>query len=469
MQLYPLVVDMDGSLLATDFLVEGYLRLALRQPGNALKALHILTRHGRLEFKHFIAQTSPVDPTRLPLRREVLKLIEDYKRAGHSVILASASPESAVRKLGEHLGNFDAIIGSRDRNLKGLNKLSEVQQLCPEGFDYVGDSRADVPLWRDAKRAYVVGSPSLVRESLSVNRNTEWVTSSRTGLQTWLKALRVHHWVKNVLIFAAPMAAHRLGSPEVLVNSLLMFLAFSLTASAVYIGNDLSDLDNDRIHPRKRNRPIASGALSISKAVIAMVMLATGALTLTGLTTSPMVTLTFLGIYILTNILYSIRFKSVYGLDIVILSVLYTLRVVMGADGNGIPTTSWFNSFFVFIFLSLACLKRYSELRLIPAAEETRKGYKRDDAEVIREIGVGASLGSIFIFTLYLGSPEVKALYSHAHNLWLLAPLMAVFFVRLWISAGRDLVSDDPVVYVLKDRTFHFILLAGAVVLGLSI
>jgi 4-hydroxybenzoate polyprenyltransferase len=275
--------------------------------------------------------------------------------------------------------------------------------------------------------------------------------------------------VKNILIFAAPIAAHQISSLPVLINSLLMFFAFSLTASAVYVGNDLSDLDNDRIHPRKRHRPIASGTLSIPRAVTSVFVLGAGALALTGLTTNPPLTVFFLGTYIVINLFYSTRLKAVYGLDIVVLSVLYTLRVVMGADGNAIPTTSWFKSFFVFIFLSLACLKRYSELRLVAVAEETRKGYKRGDADVIREIGVASSLGSIFIFTLYLGSPEVKALYNHEKNLWMLAPLMALFFVRLWISAGRDLVTDDPVVYVLKDRTFHFIILASAVVLSLSI
>lgn len=465
-----LVVDMDGSLLATDILVEGFLRLALRHPLKALRAVGILFSKGRVSFKDFVFAHAGLDLQKLPVRPEVLALIEDHgQRSGGPVILASASPHQAVLQIGEVVGKFDHAVGSTTVNLKGAKKLTEIQRLCPKGFDYVGDSSCDLAIWSKARTAYVIGSAELEAKCKKVNPNTKILASPSGGIKVWIKALRVHHWVKNLLVFAAPFAAHRISDAQVWLNSLAVFAAFSFTASAVYLGNDLADLDSDRAHPKKRQRPLAAGKISISQGLLGVIVLITLATLAAFQTLDPGKTALYLGAYLAINLGYSLRFKAVYGLDIVILSLLYTLRVAAGADINHIPLTSWFNSFFVFVFLSLACLKRYTELRMIESAEQTRKGYKKQDADVIREIGVGASLGSIFIFVLYLGTPEVKALYQHVQYLWLLVPLMAVFFTRLWISAGRDMVSDDPVVYVMKDRTFYILVALALIVLGSSL
>ena len=463
-----LVVDMDGSLLATDILIEGFLRLALRRPRKVLRAVAILFSKGRLSFKDFVFTNADLELQKLPLRPEVLALIEDRGQSGAPVVLASASPHQAVVQIGQAIGKFGHTLGSTTVNLKGLAKLTEIQKLCPNGFDYVGDSNCDLVVWAKARTAYVVGSVGLEAKCRRVNPNTKVLATPSSGMKVWIKALRVHHWVKNLLVFAAPVAAHRIFDSQIWLDSLAVFAAFSFTASAVYLGNDLVDLDSDRAHPKKRQRPLAAGKISILHGLVALFLLIMAAAIATLQTLDPATTAIYLGVYLAINVGYSLRFKAVYGLDIVILSLLYTLRVVAGAEINHIPLTSWFNSFFVFVFLSLACLKRYTELRMIESAEQTRKGYKKQDAEVIREIGVGASLGSIFIFVLYLGTPEVKGLYQHAQYLWLLVPLMAVFFTRLWISAGRDIVSDDPVVYVMKDRAFYILLVLALIVLGSS-
>lgn len=464
----PLVVDLDGTLLKSDILVESFFSLLTVNPKAALAALPEL-RAGRAALKARIADAAMVELHGLPFDEDVLAYLRAEKAKGRRIYLASAADRRLVAAVAEHVGLFDGAFGSDGGvNLSGRHKA---ELLCREfgkgGFDYIGNAWVDMPIWRCCARPIAANAPaSLVRQLKRHYPAVRILGSQKPRLADYARAMRVHQWLKNLLILVPPAAAHVLdaGSWGLAV---LAFIAFSLCASSVYLLNDLLDLGNDRQHPTKRHRPLASGAIPVLHGIVLIPALLLAALTL-GLATSPQFVMV-LTLYYLTTTAYSLVLKRRLLVDVVILSVLYTLRIFAGGVAVGVPISPWLMGFSVFLFLCLAIVKRYTELEA--CARQGRqmprgRGYMVSDAPMLGSLGAAAGYGAVLVLALYINSPEVRALYATPQYLWLACLLLLYWVSRMLMIAHRGEMHDDPVIFAIKDRGS---LMIGALVLAVAL
>ena len=455
-----LICDLDDSLIKTDCLFEQWIQLLKVNPLKFIQSFFWFFK-GRAYFKAQLAQCTEFDASDLPYRESVIEFIKEFKNSQNcKVILASASPEPWVSSVAKHLQLFDHVLASNSQsNLKGEQKLKAIQGLLGDSpWSYIGDSEADLPIWRQSAQIIAVNpSSSLIHQIKHLNKPTHYLTDHRrtTGALI-LKQIRIHQWAKNALIFLPLLAAHQFNSIGKLSNGLLAFLSFSFCASLIYLLNDLLDLESDRKHKTKRTRPFASGHLSLRWAFLLIPLLALGVISCSRLL-SVEFTL-WLSLYFVSNLLYSFKLKKIVILDIVLLSMMYSIRVFAGSAATEVLTSEWLMSFSIMFFFGLACIKRYSEIHKASSDKISGRGYISSDASAIQSLGVGASLLSVLIFTLYLQSPEVRALYSRPELLWGVNPLLLYWVSRVWLLTNRDQMNDDPVVFALKDRTSWFCL-----------
>lgn len=450
----PLCVDLDGSLILTDTLHESVLLLAKHSPLDLLRLPFWLAK-GKTTLKSRLAGRVQPDPAALPYCQELLDFLKSEKTAGRKLVLATASHRKVAQAIADHLGLFDEVIATDDTaNLKGSAKLAALEKRFGKGgFDYVGNSSADLPLWA------ACGAPYAVNPSASLSRRiaqpcARVFRSPGRAAAGMLKALRPHQWFKNVLVVVPLVLAHAAENPTKLFATLLAIAAFCGCASAVYVCNDLLDLEADRHHPRKRHRPFASGALSIPAGVGLLAMLLIAAFSLAVLTFRwPFVGM--LGLYFLMSSSYSFYFKRKLLVDVVILAGLYTLRIIAGAVAADVPMTFWLLAFSMFLFLSLAFAKRYSELIIAREREEQGlrgRGYLIDDLRIIESVGPTSGYLAVLVLCLYLDSTLVKTLYRYPWVLWLICPLILYWITRIWFFARRRYLHDDPLVFALTDR-----------------
>lgn len=464
----PLVVDLDGTLLRTDTLHESALVLLKRSVINPVRMLAWLLR-GRSALKSEIASRVDLQPEALPWNEDVLGYLREQKAAGRTVILATAAHRSIADMAARHLGVFDGILATTaDVNLKGRAKLEAIQAQYGNLFDYAGDSRADIPIWREARVAITVNVPAAVMAQVRPHVPVERAFDDPpVSLKDWARALRVHQWLKNLLIFVPALTAFSMADPATLIRLAVAFLAFSLAASATYILNDLWDLTNDRAHPRKRNRPFASGRLRIPQALAACAMLL-----LAGLATAALLSPKFLVallLYLAMTSAYSWVLKQYVLLDVIMLSMLYTLRIIAGAMASGIPISSWLLAFSGFLFLSLALVKRCSELITLGQMGRTAsagRDYRVADNAVLIPLGVGAALSAVVVFGLFVNAPETRERYGTPEALWGVALALTYWLGRLWIKTSRGEMHDDPIVYALRDHGSRLILM---IVVGIMV
>jgi 4-hydroxybenzoate polyprenyltransferase len=356
-------------------------------------------------------------------------------------------------------------------NLKGSNKRRALVAAFGEnGFDYAGDSRADLAVWRHASSAWLVGrDASLARRAAAVSRVAEVIEVPRAGWRDWLKALRLHQWIKNLLIFVPLLGSHQLGDPELLLVAVAAFVAFGCVASANYLLNDLLDIPHDRHHANKRRRALAAGLVTIPAAVSVMVVLFAAGFTIASLL--PTLFVGALGLYMLGALAYSFGLKRRAPMDIFTLAGLYTLRVLAGNAATGIPLSFWLLSFSIFLFLSLAMVKRHAELATIGAKGDGvahGRGYLAADREMVGQLGVAAGYIAVLILALYLNSPEASAHYARPQLLWLLCLLFLHWITRIWLVAHRGWLHDDPVVFAIQDRRSQMTALAALLLLYLA-
>lgn len=463
----PLVVDLDGTLTPTDTLVESLIKLIKQSPLNLLR-LPIWLLKGRAEFKAAIAERVTIDAAHLPYRESFLDYLRQQKSNGRQIWLATAAHRSIADGVAAHLKLFDRVLATEnDRNLKGRAKLEAIQQSAGGEFVYAGDSRADLPIWHAARAAILVGvSPRIANQiRLSVPVEHE-IQDKRAGLATLLKALRVHQWLKNLLLFVPLLTAFSFMEIGKLATMVLAFLSFSLAASATYVVNDLWDLDNDRAHPRKRHRTFASARLPIlhGLAIAGVILIFAFALAFAVSQAFILLLLTYL---VLTSS-YSWVLKEYVLIDVLMLSLLYTLRILAGSVAIGIATSSWLLAFSVFIFLSLALVKRCAELVSLEqyGTKSTRgRDYRVSDLVVLWPLGVGAALSAIVVFGLFISDPETKVRYATPHLLWLVAVGLIYWLARLWIKTSRGEMHDDPVIYAIKDHGSRIIVIGMIVVM----
>jgi 4-hydroxybenzoate polyprenyltransferase len=449
----PLVVDLDGTLTPTDTLVESVIQVIKQSIFNLFK-LPIWMLQGRAAFKREVASRAQVSGALLPYRNEFLAYLRAQKSSGRAVILATAADKSIADDVANHLALFDAVLASsKHRNLKGKAKLEEIRAVVGDKFVYAGDSSADLPIWQASEAAIPVGTRAKLAHSLRqmVPIEAEF-PKENISLQAWTKAMRVHQWLKNLLIFVPLITTFSLIQPSHLLASMVAFLAFSFSASATYIVNDLWDLQSDRKHPRKRLRPFASARLPITYGLAAAAILL-----LCGAGLSLCVSKAFaamLASYVILTSLYSWVLKEYVLIDVIMLSVLYTLRIFAGSVAINVSTSSWLLAFSVFIFLSLALVKRCSELVSLDQSGSTvtaGRDYRVSDLAILWPLGVGSALCSIVIFGLFTSAAETQARYSTPALLWLVAIGLIYWLARLWIKTSRGEMHDDPLVYAIKD------------------
>ncbi|WP_206107806.1 UbiA family prenyltransferase [Paludisphaera rhizosphaerae] len=446
----PLCVDLDGTLIASDMLWESLFDVAKKRPSDLMK-LPTWFVDGRAMLKRRLADRSDVDVTLLPYRADVLEFLRRERARGRRVVLATAADERIANEIAEHLEVFDEVIASDgQRNLKGRAKREVLEaRFGAGGFDYIGDSTSDCEVWSSAADALVVGG-RLVRRCRGIVREPAMVFETQSRIRPLIRAMRPHQWAKNVLLFVVPLVAHAFDVATWMAAA-VAFVCFSLTASSVYILNDLLDLEADRRHVRKRLRPFASGAASIPAGVA--VSLASLAAAAALAATLPPAFGGLLLLYLVLTTLYSTVFKRRLMIDVVCLAGLYTLRIVAGGAAVSIVPSHWLLAFSMFFFLSLAFAKRYSELsRCRVAGRLPGRGYGLEDLDLIRSLGPTSSYVCVLVFAMYLNSPDVHSHYRRPEILWLMSPVLLYWLSRLWFLACRKQLDEDPVLFALHDR-----------------
>lgn len=457
-----LVVDLDGSLIRTDLLYESFLILVKSNPLYVFLAILWLLK-GKSNLKDQIASRVDIKVEALPYNEKVIHYI---KRFNGKKILATASNEKYAKQVAEYLGVFDEVLASNKiYNLRGKDKAKVLLEKYPNGFEYIGDSMPDLKVWEHATRVLVCSPSKSFIKTIKAKLNKEPEIISEEVLCTWkavFKALRPHQWAKNLLLFSPLAAAHMLTDTNVLFTVGLAAISFSFCASSVYILNDLFDLEDDRAHHRKKNRPFASGALPIpcGLALVPILLIASLLIALQ----LPLAFLITLIVYYAITLAYSLYFKRVVIVDIISLSVLYIIRMIAGAKAAGIPLTFWFLAFGVFLFFSLAVLKRYIEL-LNSNHTATKRGYRPNDIKLIPVFGISSAYLSILIMVLYLNQQTHLVVDHHPIMLLIICFIVLFWYTRLWILASRDELHDDPVVFVIKDLPSLLLGLIAALIL----
>lgn len=450
-----LAVDLDGTLIRSDLLWETLLDRLAHDPRDALAALARLPA-GRAALKARLAGDTALDVAHLPYRAEVLDLIAAHRAAGGRVALVTASDIRLAEAVAAHLGCFDEVHGSTpDRNLKGPAKAAFLAgRFGAGGFDYAGDSRADLAVWGRARQAVTVGAGPALRRAAEVAAPGALHLAPPTG--RWrghLKALRPHQWLKNLLVFLPALAAHA-TDPAVWAAACLAFVAFSLTASSVYVLNDLLDLGPDRAHPRKRRRPFASGAVPLVHGLAMAPGLLAAAVAVALAALPPVFLLVLAGYYALT-LAYSLWIKRKLVADICALAGLYTARIMAGAAATGVMLSPWMLAFSGFLFLSLAAVKRQAELVDGIARGRDRaagRAYQAGDLPIVAAMAIASGFLSVLVLALYIASPEVRALYPRPEILWAACPVLLYWISRTVMLAHRGRMTDDPVIYAVRDR-----------------
>ncbi len=468
----PLVVDVDGTLLRGDLLVEGVLRLLAASPLRLLRSLLSLAA-GRAAMKRKIAQQVEMSSSSLVLEPAVQDEIATAKAAGQEVWLASASDERAVAPLAEAVGANGFFASDGRTNLAGRAKASAlVERFGESGFVYVGNERRDLAVWQQARRIVGVGvSPRLERRMRALGRkqgkDVRLLPGSGGGMRAGWATLRPQHWVKNALVFAPLVAAHDTETAHFLLAAAI-FAALSACASATYVLNDLLDLPHDRQHPSKRRRPLAAGEAAPLPMAALGALLGAGGLAL-AFACSTAAGLWVL-LYMLGTVAYSMSLKRKLLIDVVVLAVLYMVRVVAGAAVVSVALSPWFLGFFMFVFLTLALVKRQTELQGGERhATAVGRAWHREDVSVIAGLCAAGSVASVLILALYLQSPQVELLYGQPGFLWLLCPLAIYWLGRMALLANRGAVDADPLLFALRDRTTWLTGLGAAVAFLLAV
>lgn len=458
----PLFVDLDGTLIKTDLLVESFIGLLKHYPLLALQAPFWLLR-GKAYLKNKIAERIALEPAALPYHPGLLDYLTVQREAGRPLYLATASNSRYAEAVAGHLGIFEGVLASdHSRNLSGSKKLHAIRERCPEGFVYAGNDRVDEPIWASAQAAILVNAPAAVAARVTASKPVEAeFAAAPASLKPWLKAIRPHQWLKNLLVFLPLLPIATSASPAMLGMALLAFAAFSLCASSVYLLNDLADLEADRAHPRKRKRPFASGSLPALSGLLLAPLLLVSAFALT--LWMPWQFAAVLGIYWVSTTAYTFFLKRYALIDVVTLAGLYTLRVLGGAAAIAVVPSFWILAFSMFIFFSLALAKRYAELhamRTLDREGAQGRGYQVADLLTVQLMGVASGYLAVLVMALYLNSPEILDRYPHVQLLWGVCPLLMLWVSRIWLKSARGEMTDDPLVFAVRDRMSRYVLVA---------
>lgn len=466
----PLCIDLDETLTPINTLHEQLLNL-IRQSPSLLLVLPFWYARGKDFLAREVASRAQIDPTSLPYRPDVLALVNQAKFEGRSIVLSASTDSGTADAVANHLGIFDEVhIWGNAKSVSGeVARLTLAERFGNKGFDYIS-SRSRSEIWQSARRVVVIGSARTAERVGRVTDVTARLPPARIWTGAWLRAMRIHQWVKNALIFLPAVLAHQILRVSILEAALLAFFAFNLCASSVYIVNDLFDLTADRRHPRKRTRAFAAGALSVRSGIAAALLL----LSIAAVITSGLAWRfgAVLAAYYGLTWAYSLRLKREPLIDVMTLAGLYTIRIIAGAAATQIHLSFWLLAFSVFLFLSLGIVKRFTELtdrRNMRNRSLHGRDYSTSDLPLLMGLGVSSGFSAVVVIALYINSAESVALYHHGKFLWLICPLMLYWISRIWLLTSRGEMHDDPVVFALSDRISLLILGSLAATVLLSI
>jgi len=454
----PLVVDLDGTLIKTDLLFESANQFITRHPFRLATLLAWFTK-GKSHLKAQLAQNYSIDVASLPYSRNLISWLSEQHQHGRKIILATASHKILSEAVANHLGFFDEVLATEgDINLKASKKRDLLISRYEErGFDYIGNDVADFPVWKAAKATYVVSSsPAFIKRVSAIGNLSKAFPSERPSfIGSLIKALRPHQWLKNILIFIPLLAAQQFGDLLSDIQALIAFGIFGLTASSVYLLNDLVDVQDDRHHQRKQHRPFAAGNLSLVTGWLIWPALLVISFGLAWLLLPPAF-IAVLTVYFVLTVAYSLRLKQCAIVDVLALASLYTLRIIAGAAAISVPLSFWLLTFSMFIFLSLAFIKRFSELK---SAREANlegalrgRGYEHQDLELVSTMGIGSGYLAVLVLALYIQDGHTSELYRTPQLIWLACPILLFWISRAWLITHRGQMHDDPIVFAIKDR-----------------
>lgn len=460
-----LVVDLDGTLIATDLLWESVFQL-LKKNILYIFLLPVWALKGKAYLKHQISLRVEIDPVTLPYRTDFIDYLRTEHAKGRRLVLATGSARKFATSIADHLGIFDAVYATDEtRNLTSQKTTFLLETFGDVKFAYAGNSKADVPVFNAASEVIVV-APDRAAAKWQRAHSAQLFEAPKANWKTFLKMLRVHQWMKNTLVFVPVILNHEILVLPVVFNAIIAFFAFSAAASAIYIVNDLFDLPLDRQHPRKKNRAFASGAFSIPFGLgVVVVLIAIAVLLAAQL---HWIFGAVLVGYLFATTAYSLSFKRMLLIDVFTLAGLYTLRILAGAAANQIEGSFWLLAFSSFFFLSLALVKRYVELQSSVAEENNRiagRGYRPGDRDIVAQCGVSSAFAAAMVLALYVHSDAVASLYSYPWLIWPLCPIVLYLNIRIWILAYRGEMHDDPVVFIISDWRSQMVIAIGAALL----
>ena len=460
----PIVVDLDDTLLRTDSFIESIFVLARTKPMSLLR-LPLWWISGIAHCKRLLAAAAIPDVHLLPYHTSFLAFLREQKALGRPLILATAADEGVAREINRDIGLFDEIIASDGHiNLTAKAKRDRlVGRFGERGFDYAGSRPGDFPVWCAARRALLVSPSAQLERKVAGAMPIERVfREPKTGLFDYLHALRAHHWVKNFLVFMPLALAHRFFEFELLLRAVLAFVAFNLCASGVYLLNDLLDLPADRRHPKKRERRLASGRIRLAHALLLLPLLLAGAFGIASHLSLGFAAV--LVVYVLLMVEYSMKLKDLAMVDVLVLASGYALRIAAGAVAVGVVLSPWLLTFCVFLFLSLALIKRCSELvlaELAPGPAHAR-GYLGSDKVVLVAQGIASGYLSVLVLALYTNSDISERMNTRHEFFWGTCLLLLYWVSYLWMMAIRGRIHNDPVIFALSDRVSQWTMAIAA-------
>ena len=445
-------VDLDGTLVRTDMLIESCLMLIRQQPATIFKLPGWLLG-GKANLKHQIASRVDFSAATIPYNQDVVDYVREA-RASRQTILVTGSDQRIADIVAEETELFDCVRGSDSAvNLTSKNKRDWlVGEFGENGFDYIGNDADDLSVWPSSRNALVVSPSNGIAKSDTVSFSHVF-DAHKTQFRDFLSLLRVHQWSKNGLILVPFVLDQRFGDWSATVAIMLAFLAMSLLASITYIFNDMLDLQADRLNETKAKRALASGRIGLFLGAKTMVVLAIALLICMAFL--PMQYNVVLLSYLCLTLLYSFYFKQAAILDVCVIAALHTLRVIAGTVAITATWSFWLLAFSMFIFFSLALAKRVAELMNLQKLGQDKtvgRDYHVADLPVLLASGVSTGFLSVLIVALYINSEKVSVMYSTPEILWLVCPVLLYWIGRLWMITGRGEMHEDPIIFAIRDR-----------------
>jgi len=452
----PLILDVDNALLLTDLLHETAMAHVRANPLRVFQVAYWLWQ-GKAVLKRRLGERVPLEVENLPANEDLVKFSADAHARGREIGIATAADELLAQRLVRRFDFIEFAIASDGvTNLKGETKAQALTERFPDGFAYAGDSRSDLAVWKEASSIILVGaSPKIANQAHALGKPIEAEFSHpRLGLSGWLKALRVHQWAKNALVFVPLVLSGMASQPLEVLHALAAFVAMSLMASGTYLINDLFDLADDRKHWSKRNRPLASGRMRIARAIPASAALILASFVVAAWLGWPSFVILF--VYMALTLAYSTYLKRQPIVDAFTLAVLFTLRLGIGITAVSAVPSPWLLVFSMFLFTSLSFAKRQTEIQRSTAkgqSEISGRGYVGTDSAFVFSMGIATGMAAIIIMVLYIMNDVYSAVfYSQPLLLWTFPAILFMWISRIWLLCHREQLNDDPVAFAIRDK-----------------